>query len=83
MPLTLQFPPPQPVIEFRVLVERFDMVPDQRGHINQDATPDEGDIVAVNVNGFALLAEYGGKYVTLRNGIRHYEFSLLGVVEDW
>jgi hypothetical protein len=81
MPLTLQFPPPQ-TIECRVLVRRFDITPGQTVYLRPDRIPEEDDIVAVNINGFTLLAAYGGDYVVLGNSIHHYEFSLIGVVED-
>jgi hypothetical protein len=60
----------------------FGIAKGQLFQVQEDATPELGDIVAAEIDGFALLAQFEGDYIQLENESKHYNFRLIGVVED-
>ena len=79
MPMHYQHAPPY-VIVCRTLSASHGITAGQMIEVSPDRAPEEGDLVAVNINGFSMLAEYKGDHVTLHNGISQYEFNVIGVL---
>jgi hypothetical protein len=73
---------PSDILLCRTLQASFGLAQGDHFYVNPQRDPERGDIIAAEVHGYKILAQYEVDHVLLNNASPCTEFVFLGVVED-